>query len=168
MKFELKPVGIVHTFYKDKREIPCQGYKTDEVGEVEVFREFEEALKDIEGFSHIYLVYWFHEADGYKPLTKTFLDTQERGLFATRHYNRPNPIGISVVELISRTGNILKVRQVDILDGTPLLDIKPYVPQFDDRVKVRIGWLEGKVANYPGDAQLTERETGTHEYQGYQ
>ena len=145
MKFELKPIGIIHTPYKDKNEIPCQGYKSDKVGEVEVFREFEEALKDIEGFSHIYLIYYFHEATGYKPLTKTFLDDQEHGVFATRHYNRPNPIGISIVKLIKREGNILRVGQVDMLNGTFLLDIKPYVPQFDQRTNVKIGWLTDKI-----------------------
>ena len=145
MKFELKPIGIIRTPYRNKSEIPCQGCKSEEVGEVEVFREFEEALKDIEGFSHIYLIYYFHEATGYKPLTKTFLDDQEHGVFATRHYNRPNPIGISIVKLIKREGNILRVGQVDMLDGTPLLDIKPYVPQFDQRTNVKIGWLTGKI-----------------------
>ena len=145
MKFELKPIGIIHTPYKDKNEIPCQGYKSDKVGEVEIFREFEEALKDIEGFSHIYLIYYFHETTGYEPLVKTFLDNQKHGVFATRHYNRPNPIGISIVKLIKIEGNILRVGQVDMLDGTPLLDIKPYVPQFDQRINVKIGWLTDKI-----------------------
>jgi tRNA-Thr(GGU) m(6)t(6)A37 methyltransferase TsaA len=145
MKFELKPIGIVYTPYKDKKEIPCQGYKSDKIGEVEIFSEFEEALKDIEGFSHIYLIYYFHETTGYAPLVKPFLDAQKHGVFATRHYNRPNPIGISIVELIKRERNILRVRQIDVLDGTPLLDIKPYVPQFDKRMNVKIGWLKGRI-----------------------
>ena len=149
MKFELKPIGIIHTPYKDKKEIPCQGYKSDKIGEIEIFREFEEALKDIEGFSHIYLIYWFHEITGYESLLKTFLDEQRHGLFATRHYNRPNPIGISIVELVERARNILGARQVDMLDGTPLLDIKPYVPQFDQRINVRIGWLKDKIEESP-------------------
>jgi len=149
MEFELKPIGVIHTPYKDKKGIPCQGYKSDKVGEVEIFGEFEEALKDIEGFSHIYLIYWLHEATGYEPVVKPFLDEQPHGLFATRHYNRPNPIGISVVELVEREGNILKVRQVDVLDGTPLLDIKPYVPKFDQRTSVKIGWLKDKIEKSP-------------------
>jgi len=107
--------------------------------------KFEEALKDIEGFPHIYLIYWFHETAGYEPLVKTFLDEQKHGLFATRHYNRPNPIGISIVELLEREGNVLRVRQVDVLDGTPLLDIKPYIPQFDQMANVKIGWLKDKI-----------------------
>lgn len=145
MRFELKPIGIIHTPYKLKKEIPCQGYKSDKVGEVEIFEEFEEALRDIEGFSHIYLIHYFHKATGYEPLVRPFLEDRERGLFATRHYNRPNPIGISIVELVGRERNILRVRQVDMLDGTPLLDIKPYVPQFDQRANVEIGWLKDKI-----------------------
>ena len=145
MKFEIKPIGIIHTPYKNKKEIPCQGYKSDKTGEVEVFSEFEEALKDIENFSHIYLIYYFHKETGYEPLVKPFLDDQKHGVFATRYFNRPNPIGISIVELIERKSNILRVRQVDMLDETPLLDIKPYVPQFDQRQNTKIGWLKDKI-----------------------
>ena len=145
MKFELKSIGIIHTPYKNKKEIPCQGYKSDKVGEVEIFSEFEEALKDIEYFSHIYLIYYFHKATGYEPLIKPFLDDQKHGVFATRYFNRPNPIGFSIVKLIERKRNILKVRQVDMLDETPLLDVKPYVPQFDQRINVKIGWLKDKI-----------------------
>ena len=143
--FKLKPIGIIRTPYKEKRDAPCQGCMSNELGEVKVFSEFEKALKDIEGFSHIYLIYYFHKAVGFKPFTKTFLDDQEHGVFATRHYNRPNPIGITVVKLIERRGNILIVKGVDMLDKTPLLDIKPYVPQFNQRSNVKIGWLEGKI-----------------------
>ena len=144
-KFEVKSIGIIHTPYKDKKEIPCQGYKSDKIGEVKIFSEFEEALKDIEYFSHIYLIYYFHESTGYEPLVQPFLDDQKHGVFATRYYNRPNPIGISIVELIERKRNILRVRQVDMLDKTPLLDIKPYIPQFDQRINVEIGWLKDKL-----------------------
>ena len=145
MMFELKQIGIIHTPYKDKKEIPCQGYKSDKSGEAVIFREFEDAMKDIEGFSHVYLLYYFHEATCYVPLTSTFLDDEKHGLFATRHYNRPNPIGISIVELIEREGNILRIGQVDMLNGTPLLDVKPYVPHFDLRTNVKIGWLKNKM-----------------------
>jgi len=142
MKIEFKQIGIIHSPYKTKEEIPCQGYKTDKIGEVEVFKEFEKALRDIEGFSHIYLIYYFHATTGYKALVKPFLDNKKHGLFATRHFNRPNPIGFSIVELIERKDNILRVRQIDVLDKTPLLDTKPYVPQFDQRENVRVGWLK--------------------------
>lgn len=143
--FELKAIGVIRTPFKDRKKIPCQGYRAEAVGEVEVYVEHEEALKDIEGFSHLYLIYYFHKNTGYEPLVKPFLDERKRGLFATRYFNRPNPIGISVVRLIGVEGNVLNVAQVDMLDGTPLLDIKPYVPRFDHRENVRIGWLDGKM-----------------------
>jgi tRNA-Thr(GGU) m(6)t(6)A37 methyltransferase TsaA len=140
----LKQIGIVRSPFKIKDEMPYQGYKTEEKGEVVVFKEYEGALKDIDGFSHIYLIYYFHKSSGFKPLVKPFLDDKKHGLFATRHFNRPNPIGISVVRLLKREGRVLTVKNVDILDKTPLLDIKPYIPLFDQRDNVRIGWLEGK------------------------
>lgn len=162
MKIQFKPIGIIHSPFKklldsknpkglkksktfqNKEEIPYQGYKTDKIGEVEIYKEYEKALIDIEGFSHIYLIYYFHKHTGFKPMIKPFLDDKKHGLFATRHFNRPNPIGISVVEILGRKNNILKVRPIDTLDKTPLLDIKPYVPVFDQKENVRIGWLKGK------------------------
>ncbi|MDI6776282.1 MAG: tRNA (N6-threonylcarbamoyladenosine(37)-N6)-methyltransferase TrmO [Syntrophales bacterium] len=130
-------------------ETPYQGYRSHEVGEVEVFEEFEEGLADLDGFSHIILLYLFHKSDSYSLKVKPFLDDSLRGLFATRHPGRPNPIGLSVVKLLSRRKNILRIAEIDALDGTPLLDIKPYVPQFDQREKVKVGWLEGKRINSP-------------------
>ena len=145
MKIEFKSIGIIRTPFKTKEEIPCQGYKSDKKGRVIVNKEFEAYLEDLEGFSHIYLIYYFHKSTGQKPKVKPFLDDKERGVFATRYYNRPNPLGISVVKLLKKEGNILIVSQVDMLDKTPLLDIKPYIPRFDQRENVRIGWLEGKI-----------------------
>jgi tRNA-Thr(GGU) m(6)t(6)A37 methyltransferase TsaA len=144
-----RPIGIIHSPYKTKEETPYQGYRSQEVGEVEVFEEFEEGLADLDGFSHIILLYLFHKSDSYSLKVKPFLDDSLRGLFATRHPRRPNPIGLSVVKLLSRKKNILRIAQIDILDGAPLLDIKPYVPQFDQREKVNVGWLEGKRINPP-------------------
>ena len=144
MRIEFKQIGIIHSPFKTKEEIPCQGYKTRKIGKVEVFKEYEKALTDIEGFSYIYLIYHFHKNTGFKALVKPFLDNKKHGLFATRHFNRPNPIGISVVELLEREKNILKVKQIDVLDKTPLLDIKPYVHLFDQRKNIKIGWLKGK------------------------
>ena len=144
MKIEFKQIGVIHSPFKKREGIPCQGYKTDKTGNIEVFQEYEKALTDIEGFSHIYLLYYFHEHTGFKPLVKPFLDNKKHGLFATRYFNRLNPIGISVVELLERKKNILKVKPIDVLDKTPLLDIKPYVPMFDQRENVKIGWLENK------------------------
>jgi len=141
---KFKIIGIIHSPFKEKEEIPCQSYKTDKCGKVEIFKEYEKALTDIEGFSHIYLLYYFHKHTDFKPMVKPFLDERKHGLFTTRHFNRPNPIGISIVRLIKRKRNIITVKPIDVLDNTPLLDIKPYVPLFDQRNKVRIGWLEGK------------------------
>lgn len=144
-KVVIKPIGIIRTPYKTTKEIPCQGYRSKEVGEIEVFGEYEEALTDIEGFSHMIVLYLFHRSDPYTLLVKPFLDDRLRGLFATRAPKRINPIGLSVVKLLERRGNILKIAEVDMLDGTPLIDIKPYVPQFDQREDVRIGWLQDKL-----------------------
>jgi tRNA-Thr(GGU) m(6)t(6)A37 methyltransferase TsaA len=153
---KLRPIGIIHTPYKRDGEAPHQAYKSEEIGEIEVFKEYEEGLKDVEGFSHLIILYMFHKPvkrsvkkehylDSFGLLVKPYLDDTPRGLFATRSPNRPNPIGLSVVELLRREGNVLKVKGVDMLDGTPLLDIKPYVPKFDQRGNVKVGWLEGKV-----------------------
>jgi tRNA-Thr(GGU) m(6)t(6)A37 methyltransferase TsaA len=109
---------------------------------VEISPEFAAGLKDIEGFSHVILLYAFHEASGYSLLVRPFLDDQEHGLFATRHPCRPNPLGLSIVKLILRRKNTLTVEGIDVLDGTPLLDIKPYVSEFDLRADTRTGWYE--------------------------
>ena len=145
MKIELKSIGIIHSPYKRKEEVPCQSYKSKEIGKVEVFKEFEDGLKDIEGFSHVIIVYYFHLSEGYSLRVKPFLDQELRGVFATRHPHRPNHIGISIVELLERKRNILKIKGIDVVDGTPLLDIKPYVPRFDERKNVKIGWLKDKL-----------------------
>lgn len=140
----IKPIGIIHTPYKTTKQIPCQGYRSKEIGEIEVFDEYEEGLTDIEGFSHLIILYLFHESEHYTLLVKPFLDHRLRGLFATRAPRRINPIGLSVVKLLETKRNTLKITEIDMLDGTPLIDIKPYVPQFDEREDVRIGWLEDK------------------------
>lgn len=145
MKIELKPIGIIHSPYKTKEDIPIQAYRSEDVGEIEIFKEYEKGLNDIEGFSHIIIVYIFHKSHGYSLHVKPFLDPSLRGLFATRHPNRPNPIGISTVRLLKRKVNILKIKGMDVIDGTPLVDIKPYVPRFDERKEARYGWLEEKL-----------------------
>ena len=109
---------------------------------VEVFPEFAEGLRDLEGFSHIILLYHFHRVQESRLTVTPFLDSQPRGVFATRAPKRPNPIGLSIVKLLGVEQNILHVENVDILDGTPLLDIKPYVPEFDQHPADRVGWLE--------------------------
>jgi tRNA (adenine37-N6)-methyltransferase len=138
-----RPIGVIHTPFARGEDAPIQGvFSGGATGEVEVFEEFEPGLKDLEGFSHIILLYHFHLADGAALVKKPFLDTEERGIFSIRHFNRPNPIGLTVVELEGIEGNVLKVRGVDMVDGTPLLDIKPYVCDFDVRRDTREGWYE--------------------------
>ncbi|MCW7076813.1 MAG: tRNA (N6-threonylcarbamoyladenosine(37)-N6)-methyltransferase TrmO [Candidatus Syntrophoarchaeum sp.] len=142
---KLEPIGIIHTPYKTPSECPHQTARSNAICEVEVFDEFEPGLTDIEGFSHLILLYWLHKSDGYQLMVTTPWDTEAHGLFTTRSPRRPNPIGVSVVKLLERAGNILKVEGVDAVDGTPLIDIKPYVPQFDGTNDVKIGWFEGKI-----------------------
>ncbi len=142
---ELKPIGIIHSPYKDGVEAPYQRYKSEKISQIEVFREFEEGLKDIEGFSYIVVIFWFHKSQGYHLLVKTPWDDILHGLFATRSPHRPCPLGLTIVELIAREKNILKVKGLDAIDGTPLLDIKPYIPSIDERSVVKLGWLEGKL-----------------------
>jgi len=122
---------------------------------------FAEGLKDLEGFSHIILIYHLHRSRGFKLHVKPFLDDQLRGVFATRAPRRPNAIGISIVRLLQVDRNILKIEDVDILDGTPLLDIKPYVPTFDEREDVRTGWLSSRadvVAGVRSDERFKSAE----------
>jgi tRNA-Thr(GGU) m(6)t(6)A37 methyltransferase TsaA len=142
---ELKPIGIIHSPYKNAEKVPYRGYKSEEISQIEIFKEFEEGLEDIEGFSHIIVIYWFHKSRGYHLLVKTPWDDNLHGLFTTRSPHRPCPLGLTVVELLAREKNILKVRRLDAIDGTPLLDIKPYVPSIDERAVVKSGWLEGKL-----------------------
>jgi len=141
---KLKPIGVIHSPYH-AGQVPYQGCGREEIGEVEVFEQFAEGLKDIEGFSHIVLIYWFHKSRGYSLMVRTPWDTTPHGLFTTRSPNRPCPLGLSVVRLVARKGNILKVKGLDAIDGTPLLDIKPYVPTVEEKSDIKVGWLEGKL-----------------------
>ena len=138
----MRPIGVIHSPFTEKDKTPIQASRSQTIGLVEVYPEFTDGLKDIEALSHIYLLYVFHESDGYTLQVKPFLDDQEHGIFATRHPCRPNPLGISVVKLLSRKENSLTVEGIDTLDGTPLLDIKPYIPDFDLRTDVHTGWYE--------------------------
>lgn len=142
MQFVLKPIGIIHSPFTKKEHTPIQPVHSSAIGSVEVFPEYAQGLKDIEQISHIILLYIFHRSTGYNLLVKPFLDDRLHGLFATRYPARPNQIGISIVRLLSRQDNILKIRGVDVLDGTPLLDIKPYVPDFDVRTDGTVGWYD--------------------------
>lgn len=145
-EISVRPVGSIRTPFHAPDEAPIQGrFRPDARGEVEVFEEFAAGLADVEGFSHVTLLYYFHRAGEERLTVKPYLDDVERGVFATRHPRRPNHLGLTTVRLLERRENVLVVAGVDMLDGTPLLDIKPYVPAFDpvpDDAKA--GWLEGK------------------------
>ncbi len=140
----MQPIGTIHSPFTEKSETPIQAVRSQARGTVEIYPEYAEGLQDLEGFSHIFLLYIFHESAGYALMVKPFLDDTVHGLFATRYPYRPNPIGVSVVQLIGRTGNSLEIEGVDMLDGTPLLDIKPYVPEFDIRSGTRNGWYDSR------------------------
>ncbi|RLF49097.1 MAG: tRNA (N6-threonylcarbamoyladenosine(37)-N6)-methyltransferase TrmO [Thermoplasmata archaeon] len=147
-KIVYRPIGLIRTPFKEPKGTPIQPRAGIGVeGYVEVFPEYAEGLKDLEGFSHIILLYHFHLSKGYSLLVTPYMDSEKRGVFATRAPKRPNPIGLSVVRLLSVHKNIIRIRDVDIVDKTPLLDIKPYVPDFDFRRVERIGWLENRVQN---------------------
>ena len=143
MKIEFETIGVIHTPFKKQEGMPIQPAGAAGVkGTVEVFEEYSAGLKDLDGFSHIILLYHFHRSQGYNLHVEPFMDSKTRGLFATRAPKRPNPIGLSVVQLDKIEKGVLHIQNVDVLDGTPLLDIKPYVPEFDAPVEVRTGWLE--------------------------
>jgi tRNA-Thr(GGU) m(6)t(6)A37 methyltransferase TsaA len=141
-------IGTVHSPYKETQGTPIQASAALDVeGTIELLPQYSEGLEDIEGFSHIILLYHFHLSKQCCLKVKPYLDDKLHGVFATRAPSRPNPIGVSVVQLTKIEGNILHIKDVDIVDGTPLLDIKPYVIEFDVRDAVTKGWLKGKVSN---------------------
>ncbi|MGB8951386.1 MAG: tRNA (N6-threonylcarbamoyladenosine(37)-N6)-methyltransferase TrmO [Candidatus Aminicenantales bacterium] len=149
MEIRLKPIGIIHSPFKKLEDIQplkyanSHGFDSIE-GEIEVFKEYEAGLKDIEGFSHLIIIFAFHKTEGYHLHTQPLLDDTPRGLFSTRSPHRPNPIGMTVVNVIERKGNIVRVRGIDMIEGTPVLDIKPYTPR-DQRSPIKIGWLTDKI-----------------------
>lgn len=137
------PIGIIYSPFIELANMPIQPTGAGGVkGTVEVFDAFRAGLKDLDGFSHIILLYHFHRSESFNLHVVPFMDSQPRGLFATRAPKRPNPVGLSVVQLDKIEGGVLHIQNVDILNATPLLDIKPYVPAFDTPVKTRMGWLE--------------------------
>lgn len=138
-----RPIGIVRSPFKDIEYMPIQPTGDAAAqGMVEILPEFAKGLADLDGFSHIILIYHFHRVNSVQLTVTPFLDRQPHGVFATRAPTRPNPIGLSVVRLVRREENTLHVANLDVLDGTPVLDIKPYVPQFDAAQVTRLGWLE--------------------------
>jgi tRNA-Thr(GGU) m(6)t(6)A37 methyltransferase TsaA len=155
MKIEFTPIGIIHSPFTDPKDMPIQPAGAKGVkGTVEVFEDYRPGLQDLDEFSHIILLYCFHRSQGFKLKVIPFLDSVQRGLFATRAPKRPNPIGLSIVRLDTIKDGALYIRNIDILDSTPLLDIKPYVPEFDVQENIRIGWLDKvsqKAANQKSD-----------------
>ncbi len=149
-----RPIGVIHSEHTVAEKTPIQPvYAQGCKGQLRIFEEFSAGLSDLEGFSHIYLLYHFHQASPAQLLVKPFLQDAERGVFATRAPCRPNAIGLSIVKLMRREGNILHVEDVDILDGTPLLDIKPYTSKFDLRDVKKSGWqdeIDENTANQRG------------------
>ena len=140
MKIEIKRIGIIHSPCKKPEDIPCNFKPEFAEGEIEIFKEYEDGLKDIEGFSHLKVLCYFHKSKRYSLHVKPFFDNIKRGVFSTDHPDRPNHIALTVVELLKREGNILKVRGVDMLDETPVIDIKPYT-SIDRIENIRTGWL---------------------------
>jgi tRNA (adenine37-N6)-methyltransferase len=143
---EYQPIGFIHSPFIEPKGTPIQPPAAKGVkGTVEVFPEYAEGLKDLEGMSHIFLIYHIHLIKEKPLIVKPYLDNATHGVFATRSPGRPNPIGVSIVRLLGIQGNILNVQEIDIIDGTPLLDIKPYVPDFDIRTSTSMGWFTEKV-----------------------
>jgi tRNA-Thr(GGU) m(6)t(6)A37 methyltransferase TsaA len=153
-----RPIGIIHSPFNSLEDMPIQ--PTSDIsgsGTVEIFPQFIDGLKDLEGFSHIYLLYHFHKMRQPNLIVTPFLDKEPRGIFATRAPSRPNPIGLSLVELIRIENNLIYVERLDVLNETPLLDVKPYVPEFEHAHNVRIGWLEqakGQVQTRKSDTRF--------------
>lgn len=142
MELNLRPIGVIRSPYKTPSECPRQGRLSDEVSVVEVFPEFEEGLKDIETCTHLIILYWLDRARRNVLTAVPPHDGREHGVFATRSPHRPNPIGFAVVELLERRGRELVVKWLDAVDGTPVVDIKPYSPAMDCVENAKVGWFE--------------------------
>lgn len=159
----LRPIGVIRSPFAKLEDMPIQPSGARGArGEVELDPACAEGLDDLEGFSHLFLLYHFHRSKGFKLKVKPFLEDVKRGLFATRAPARPNPVGLSVVRLVERKGNVLLIEDVDVLDGTPLLDVKPVVPDFDaPQGEVRTGWLEahkGRAETLRSDDRFKDEE----------
>lgn len=138
----MQTIGVVHTEYKSLENMPIQPNGAgNTVGRIILFEEYQNGLTDLAGFSHIFLIYRFHLSEGYELVVQPFLDDRKHGVFATRAPRRPNPIGLSIVKILSIRDNIIEVEGVDLVDGTPVLDIKPYMAQFDKIEHSTSGWL---------------------------
>lgn len=159
MEIKLTSIGIIHSPFTNLIGMPIQPSSAKGArGYIELKKRFVSALADLNGFSHIYLIYYFHKAKSFKEKVIPYLDNKKRGLFSTRSPSRPNPIGLSVVKLLSIEENRVYVENLDILDGTPLIDIKPYVHEMEAVENLRSGWLEKykeKLSMQKSDARFT-------------
>ena len=149
MVITLKPIGLAHSPFKKKEDIDPKEFANRQgfeavTGELEIAEEFEEGLTDIEGFSHIIVIFGFHKSKGFRLKPVPLLEEKPRGVFSTRSPHRPNPIGITVMKILERQTNVLRVSGMDLFEGTPILDIKPYTPR-DKKENIKIGWLTGKI-----------------------
>ncbi len=136
----LQVIGIIHSAYKTTDDAPSQGSTKEHISEIEIFPEYHQGLQDIKGFSHLHIFYWLHQSNRYTLLVRTPWDTTPHGLFTTRSPHRPNPLGYAAVTLIKRTNTILKVAGLDAIEGTPVIDIKPYINTIDNKQATREGW----------------------------
>ena len=157
-----KPIGVIHSPFKKPKGTPIQSSSAKGVkGTVEIFPEYVEGLQDINGFSHIILIYHFHLSKKSSLKAMPFMDDKIHGIFAIRGSSRPNPIGISIVRLLRVDENVLYIQNIDIVDETPLLDIKPYVPEFDKAEATKIGWIRGnidKLSKTTDDGRFTKKK----------
>ncbi|MFQ5722067.1 MAG: tRNA (N6-threonylcarbamoyladenosine(37)-N6)-methyltransferase TrmO [Candidatus Aminicenantales bacterium] len=149
MEIKFKAIGIAHSPFRKKEDIGPYLYSNSNAleqvqGELEIFKEYEAGLKDVECFSHLIVIFLFHKCQGFKLQTVPFGDDKMRGIFATRSPHRPNPIGLTTVKIIKRQGNIIKVAGVDMFEGTPILDLKPYTPKDQNRLSSWVGWKIGR------------------------
>ena len=141
-----KPIGVIHTPFKTLKGIPVQSVMSNEKGIIEIFEEYCPGLKDLDGFGYIYCIYLFDMVKLPVPLqSKPFLDDDIKGIFAIRSPFRPNPIGLAILKLLKIDGSEIHVSNVEMLDKTPILDIKPYIPEIDTRESNKIGWMKGKI-----------------------
>jgi len=137
---DLKIIGIVHSSYKTTTNAQRQG--NNKMSEIEIYEEYQQGLKDLGDFTHIHVLYWLHESKGFSLMVNTPWDTSPHGLFTTRSPHRPNPIGHAIVELFKQKDNILSVKGLDAKEGTPVIDIKPYVKKLDVKIDAISGWIE--------------------------
>ncbi len=152
-----RPIGVIRTPFSDTEGMPIQAAaSTGVAGRIELDPTLVEGLRDVEGFSHLILLYHLHRIAAGRLTVTPFLDDQPHGIFAARSPARPNAIGLSTVRLIAISGSTIDIEDVDMVDGTPLLDIKPYVPAFDDRADARVGWYTGRLGGLK-DARADDR-----------